>query len=362
VSVHPQERFVDFLRFRPVDRPPLLEESPWTTAADRWRAEGMDDRDGLPYLRECDPLERTLTDLWMLPRYEEKILEEDERSFVQRTDRGAIERVLKPAGSSMPLHIRYPVESREDWLALKPRMLFPAGRRQTGDFDQRAARWRSQGTTVIYQGNGRSPSLFGYIRELMGAERALTLFYDDPWLVEDMMETSTELCLASLADTMDRYPVTGMYFWEDMAYKAGPLISPAMFRRYMLPRYKRITDYARRRGVQIILVDSDGDIRQLIPLWLEGGLDGVYPLEVAAGMDVVALRRQYGRSLMMKGGIDKRALFYGKAEIDQELARVMPVVEQGGYIPTIDHAIPPNVPWANMVYYWQRKKQLLGIA
>ncbi len=111
----------------------------------------------------------------------------------------------------------------------------------------------------------------------------------------------------------------------------------------------------------MILVDSDGNVDKLIPLWLEAGLDGVYPLEVAAGMDVVDLRRRYGERLVIKGGIDKRVLAQGKAAIDAELARVMPLVEQGRYIPTIDHAVPPDVPYANMCHYWEQKKRLLGI-
>ena len=358
--MRPADRFVAFLHGQPVDRPPLLEWGPWTTTRIRWQSEGLDGSGGLPYLNECDPLERTRSNLWMLPPEEEKILEEDERSFLQVTSRGVVQRVLKPVGSAMPQHIRYPVSDRADWLALKPRLRPDSGERLGTDWAERCARWRREGTTVVFEGNGRSPSLFGFIRELMGPERALTLFYDDPWLVEDMMETSMELTRAVLAKVLDDSPVHGLYFWEDMAYKTGPLISPAMFRRFMVPRYRRIVDYARSRGVSAIMVDSDGNIEQLIPCWLEAGLDGVFPLEVAAGMDVVSLRRRYGQSLKMMGGIDKRALFYGRAEIDAELRRVMPVVEGGGYIPTLDHNIPPDVPYANMLYYWEQKKRHLS--
>ena len=101
-----------------------------------------------------------------------------------------------------------------------------------------------------------------------------------------------------------------------MAYCAGPLISPKMFRQFMIPRYRRITDLARSRGIDTIFVDSDGDVSQLIPLWLAAGVNGVYPMEVAAGMDVVALRRQYGKDLLMTGGIDKRVLAQDRRAID----------------------------------------------
>jgi uroporphyrinogen decarboxylase len=67
-------------------------------------------------------------------------------------------------------------------------------------------------------------------------------------------------------------PLSAIFFWEDMCYRGGPLISPAMFREFMLPRYKRITELARSLGIDVIFVDSDGDVSELIPLWLESGI------------------------------------------------------------------------------------------
>jgi uroporphyrinogen decarboxylase len=357
--MQPVDRFVSFMTGKPVDRPPLFEDGPWAVTLDIWKNQGMGDLDRAPYLDECDPLERTMTDLWMLPRYEEKILEEDEHSVIKITDRGILEELLKPIGQGMPLHIRYPVETRADWDALKPSFAPDSGDRLGADWASRCGAWRTQGTTVIFQGP-RSPSLFGFVRELMGPEKVLLAFYDDPLLVHDMMETSAELALTMLARVLDSYPLKVLWFWEDMAYKAGPLISPKTFREFMSPRYRRICDYALSRGVEIIMVDSDGDISQLIPLWLEAGLTGVYPLEVQAGMDVARVLNQYP-GIMVRGGCDKRALAQGPAAIDAELRRTIPLVEKHRYLHALDHAVPPDVPWANMMYYWQQKKRMLGI-
>ncbi|MCD6505245.1 hypothetical protein J7M22_01340 [Candidatus Poribacteria bacterium] len=93
------------------------------------------------------------------------------------------------------------------------------------------------------------------------------------------------------------------------------------------------------------------NVEELIPLWLECGVNGVYPMEVAAGMDVVKLRRKYGRDLLMMGGIDKRALAKGRDAIDEELRRIGSILDKGGYI-------PPDVPYENFRYYWERKKKL----
>jgi uroporphyrinogen decarboxylase len=261
---------------------------------------------------------------------------------------------------SMPQHLKYPVSGREDWEELKKRFKGRDVERFSEDWAVRCERWKEEGPVLLLQGP-RAPSLFGFVRELMGAERALTAFIDEPELVHDMMEVNTEFLLELLPRVFEEAPISSLFFWEDMCYRNGPLISPAMFREFMMPRYRRITDLARSYGVEEIFVDSDGDVSELIPLWLEVGINGVYPMEVAAGMDVVALRREYGKDLLMTGGIDKRVLAQGQEEIDQELERVLPVAEEGGFIPHIDHAIPHDVPYENFVYFWNRKKELMGI-
>lgn len=353
------DRFVRFMTGGTVDRPPLFEDGPWPVTLQRWRDEALGDVDHAPYLDECDPIRRGWVDLWMLPRYEERVLDEDEHSITEITDRGTVQRVLKPRGSGMPLHLRYPVQTWDDWRALKPRFAADSGLRLPATWSQMTQEWLAEGDIVVFQGP-RSPSLFGFVRELMGPEATLYAFYDEPRLVHDMMETSTELAIEMVRRVCDSFPLKVLWFWEDMAYRAGPLISPKLFREFMSPRYRRICDYALKRGVSVIMVDSDGDISQLIPLWLDAGLTGVYPLEVQAGMDVAQVMRKYP-GIMLRGGFDKRVLAQGPAQIDAELQRTIPLVAQGGYLHALDHAVPPDVSWRNMRYYWQQKKKLLGL-
>ena len=81
-----------------------------------------------------------------------------------------------------------------------------------------------------------------------------------------------------------------VFMWEDMSFKNGPLISPALFRTFMRPHYREMTDFYKQMGAPYVTVDSDGDVTQLIPLFVEGGVDGLLPFEVAAGMDVRQVR------------------------------------------------------------------------
>jgi uroporphyrinogen decarboxylase len=142
-------------------------------------------------------------------------------------------------------------------------------------------------------------------------------------------------------------------FWEDIGYKAGPLLSPRQYSDYCLPFYGTLVDLCREHGVKVFGVDSDGDIRQLIPLWLDAGVTVMHPAEVAAGMDVREIRRRYGTRVSFIGGIDKRALARDRAAIDDE---VIPKVRElldsgGGFVVEVDHGIPPDVPFGNYCYF-----------
>ncbi len=151
-------------------------------------------------------------------------------------------------------------------------------------------------------------------------------------------------------------------FLEDMAYNAGPLISPAMVRKFMMPRYKKIINLLHNNGVDIIFVDSDGNVNELIPLWLEVGINHVWPLEVAAGNDAVAMRKKYGKDLILGGAIDKRALIKGKKAIREEVMSKVPfLLEQGGYFPTIDHMVPPDITFENYCYYINLMREVAGL-
>ena len=136
-----------------------------------------------------------------------------------------------------------------------------------------------------------------------------------------------------------------------MAYKTASMISPAMVREFMWPRYRKLVRFLRDQGVSLLVMDCDGHIGELIPLWLEVGIDTVSPVEIAAHNDPVAYRKQYGKRLGMFGGIDKRELRFDKARVKREVMSKVPwLVEQGRYIPQVDHGVPPDVPLRNFLY------------
>lgn len=197
----------------------------------------------------------------------------------------------------------------------------------------------------------------------MGTINLLTSFYRNPELVHNMIDFWTEFLIESNKEAVESLKSEGLDYvgvWEDFAYKHGPHMWPKIFKEFMLPSYKKLTGFLRRNGVDVIMIDTDGNPTALIPLLLEAGVNGLYPLEVAAGMDARTLRNRFENSLLLIGNLDKRLLLRSRQEIKQEVESKVPLLaEKGGYIPSLDHTVPPDVPYENYLYYLSVLKECL---
>jgi uroporphyrinogen-III decarboxylase len=294
----------------------------------------------------------------IVPRYEPEILEEDERSVIMINHVGQTIKLLKDHAQNMPMYMDHPVHDWDTWKEYKKRLNPDDPGRWPQDWDAYVEKMNAMDTPVILSVG----SFFGYLREWMGLTELLYMFYDDPALVEDMMDTMLDLTLGVIDRALPDLKVDQANFWEDMCFKSGPLISPDMFKKYMMPRYRRVTDALRKHDVDIIFVDSDGNIEKLLPLWMEVGVNMIWPLEIAAGNDPVALRKEYGKDLILGGGIDKMALIGSKKDIEKEVMSKVPyLLEQGGYFPSVDHFVPPDVSLENYQYYVNCMRKVAGL-
>jgi uroporphyrinogen decarboxylase len=251
-------------------------------------------------------------------------------------------------GGSPPQHLSFVLRDRASWECLKEERFGP-------DVEGRfPGRWEALVPTyrgIEFPLGLSMTGFFGMPRALMGVETQLMTYYDDPDLMHDINDHLSSLWLAMLEEVVSNVTLDYVYIWEDMAYKNGPLMGPRLFQEFNVPYYKRVTDFLRTHGVDIIFVDTDGDCRLLIPGFLEGGIAGLYPFEVMAGMDVVEVRKQYPK-LLIQGGVDKTKIALGKEAIDAELEAKLPfMLSQGGYIPFVDHLVPPSVSWEDFQYY-----------
>jgi len=154
-----------------------------------------------------------------------------------------------------------------------------------------------------------------------------------------------------LKKTFKYFTPDSVHISEDMAYKCFSMISPDMVRKFLLPTWKRWDEIILGVGVPLYDCDSDGFIGELIPLWIEAGINVCDPIEVAAGNDIAAFRKQFGKNMAYIGGVDKRAMAKGGTIIEQEIERLRPVIEDSSYIPSCDHGVPPDVSWPDYVHY-----------
>jgi uroporphyrinogen decarboxylase len=185
--------------------------------------------------------------------------------------------------------------------------------------------------------------------------------YEYPDMVEDMVET---LCLCT-EDALDQL-LPHFHFdfasgWEDICFNRGPMVSPDFFRSVVLPRYKRINKKLTAHGIDIRYTDCDGDIHLLIPLFLEGGINCLYPFEVKSAGHPGAVLDEFGKDLRIMGGIDKMKLIEGKAAIKTYLESIEKYVARGGFIPFCDHFCPPDVKPADYLYYLELKEKMFGM-
>ena len=365
------ERFLGVMEYEPVDRVTSWEIAAWEQTIERWRDEGMDAGryhwDWFPGERELgmDPREFIAYDGGLLPPFERELLYEDDRTETYRTATGEVRRSLKAgtvAGqrASMDMFVGSPVQKRADWEEMKKRLDPACPKRFESNWqDIRVESWHNRTHPLIFAPNCGTLGFYWTARAMMGTEGASYGWYDEPELMHDMMEFRGDFLIEAARPVLEETTVEYICLNEDMAMKTGPLLSPDTYREFIYPHLKRVVEFYKGNGVRYVAIDSDGNMDALTPLLLDAGVDAVWPLERAADQDPVRLRKLFGKSLRLWGGVDKRELAKDANAIDAHLKELRPLIEEGGYIPTVDHAIPPDVSLANFLHYLESKAKLL---
>lgn len=356
-----RERWRAFWKGEPVDHLPDYEFGWWQECYDVWLDQGLpswvDNEIKAERLfklerRDCFPV-----NVGLQPGFQSHLVEERKDKRIIVDGGGVLCEVPTDGHSTIPHYLRFPIETRADWNEFKKRLDPDDPFRIPIDYETRLDRYRRRD----YPLGVSCGSLFGWIRNWMGFENACIAVKEDRALIEEMMEHVTELVLSVLERILPDLHYDFAHFWEDMAFRAGPMISPKDFKELMVPRYRRIVDLLHKHDVDVIYVDCDGNILSLAPLWLEAGVNVMFPLEVHSSSDPVELRKKFGKNMLLSGGVNKMKLIEGKDAIDAELERLLPLVEEGGYLPHVDHRCPPDVTLENYVYYLGRKRERFGI-
>jgi hypothetical protein len=346
-----RERFDETFRYGNPDRVFMMRQWTFGDTNQRWLREGMPwDVHFNQYFgfdrNECVPVDTS-----PFPGLQTKVVEEGPGWHVEEDEFGGRRKSWTNRELGMSQWLSYPIRGRETWERWKERLNPDAANRYPEYWDDLKRTYAVRD----YPLGINAGSFYGWIRNWVGMEHLALMYYDCPDLVHEMTEYVTNFMLKLMERTLSEIPDLDYgLMWEDMAMKTGPLISPKLFREFMLEPMKRVTKVLNDYGIDIIMVDSDGNVDDLIPLWLEANVNLIYPMEVAAGCDMLKYREQYGKELLIIGGIDKRELRdgYTKKDVEREvMSKVPALIEQGGYSPMVDHAVPPDVPLENFKHY-----------
>ncbi len=291
------------------------------------------------------------------PKFEIKIIGEDDKTLTY-VDLDGVERMFLKKEATIPTSMKWPITGREDWNRIKEERLSTddISQRFPDNWDELLKKYKDRDYPLVL--GGYPVGIFGTLSHLLGYENLFYYYYDKPDLIKDMLSTFTELWISIWEEVMARIDIDAVHIWEDMSTGTASMVSPQIFAEFMTPYYKRMTSFLKSKGVDIILLDTDGDCNELIPLFMEAGITGLYPMEASAGMDVLAARKKYP-DLQILGGVPKSRLVHGKDEIDKFLEPIAELLKTGGYIPHGDHLIPPDVSWEDFRYYRDKLNHLI---
>jgi len=365
-----RERFVRTMHYQQVDYISHLEFGYWDELKEDWMQQGhlpqsMRQADGsIPdHLVEqyfgCEQLAGVGARIGAQPLRANVIITETADRRIFRDGLGVLSEVQTAGTHTIPHFLEFPIRDRATWQAFRDEFLDPAhpsrvlGETELQHMEDLAR--TSEQPVQVWIG-----SFIGFIRDWCGFEQLALLSMDDPDLVEEMVEHLVNMSVTLTEQVLERCPADLGAGWEDICFNSGPILSPRFFAERITPHVARVTRMLRQHGVDVIYTDCDGNILTLIPQWLSIGQNAVFPLEVNPGNDPVALKREYGRDLLIRGGFNKFALHEGREGVLKELKRIEPAVLEGGFIPGVDHRCPGEVPWDTYCYYIWTKCHMLG--
>ena len=365
------ERFDACMNYQPCDRRPNHELGLWGQTRERWQKENPEAIkdfhwgwfDNEPAL-ELDKREYIGINFSFIPAFKPEILDETPEYIIARNAKGVVTKALK-AGTvggtrmCMDQYLEFPVSKPEDFPAIKKRLIAAAEGRYPKDLDEKIAHWKQRDYPLILGRNCAANGFYWRAREFMGTEALSLAWYDYPKLMHEMMEFYADFIIETSRPVLEKIKVEYFTLNEDLSMKGGPLLGPNTYREFIFPHLKRMVEFFHSHGAKYFAIDTDGDPTVLIPLMMDAGVDIIWPIERASEVSPQEWRKRFGKDLRLWGGVDKRILPLGPEAIKSHLQEFIPLIEEGGFIPTVDHTVQPGVSWDNFRHYMDFKWALL---
>lgn len=332
-----RERILAVVNHREPDRIPM-NDSPWASTVVRWREEGLPEGVSVNEYFGFDRWARIGADL--SPRYPVETLEETDEYIISTTAWGETSRRWTHR-ASVPEFLDFRIKDRDSWAEARERMDTSEDRVDWAMLERNWPVWREQGAFTEYSIWGPGYDVWG--NRVVGTERFLMALVTDPQWCREMQVFAAERAVYFGDLMLERgYDFDGIRIPDDLGYRNGLLMSPATFDACIRPAHEILCDWAHARG-KVCYLHSCGNVIALVPRFVEIGWNFLDPLEVKAGMDALALKRDFGDRLTLVGGIDVRT-FLDAGEMEREVATKIPALKAGGgYCYHSDHSVPDNV-------------------
>ncbi len=350
------ERISNILKRKPVDRIGLYEHF-WGDTKKKWVEEGFIQEDE----NLADHFGFDLQDIGAFNMIADinfglEVVEETEETILARDGNGALLRRHK-LHDSTPEHVDFKVKERKDWEEFIKPLLKPDPARINFEAYREGKRHaKEHNRFFVWSG----PHVFELMKNVCGHEHMLIGMALDPDWVKDMVITYSKLIveLQEILFAEEGYP-DGIWYYEDMGFKAKPFFSPAMYKEIIQPGHKRTFDFAHAHNMPVI-VHSCGMVESLVRGLIEAGMDCLQVIEIKSGMDLIKLYKEYGDILSFMGGIDVRVLYTNDKElIRKELESKIPIVMgKYGYALHSDHSIPNTVHYETYKYFIEKGLEL----
>jgi uroporphyrinogen decarboxylase len=357
-----RERFNRQMHYQSVDRCFNMEFGYWDdnfTLWDIFTGNGIRSNQEADIFFSFDKIRDIGGHNFIYPPVEKREIEvRDNKRIIINEDGLLAEVPLSGGGSSIPHYLKSSVETPEDWKRMKAEHFDLSHPGRVIDI---AALKREISEDRDFPLGVSCGSMIGKIRDMLTFEGLAYACYDYPDMVEDMVETTCLLIENSLDQLLPHFHFDYASGWEDICFKNGPIVSLDFFKAVVMPRYKRLRKKLEAHGIDLWYTDCDGDVRPLLPYFLEGGINCLFPFEVNSCTHPGELLDQYQGQLRIMGGVDKMRLGEGPEAIREYLKSLEKYVIRGGYIPFCDHRCPPNVKTADYLYYLDLKEKMFGM-
>lgn len=356
-----RERFNRQMHYKSVDRCFNMEFGYWDenfTEWDLFRGNGIRNNKEADRFFNFDPIEGIGGNVWIHPGFKRRVVEIRGNMKIMMDSNGLLAEVPVDGHDTIPHYLKASVVTPEDWKKCKEQRF----RR-----NDPARRVDIAALKAVHPADRDYPlgvdcgSMIGRIRDMLTFEGLAYAMFDYPGMVEDMVETCCLLVEDFLDQVLPHFDFDFASGWEDICFKNGPIVTVDFFRDIVMPRYKRIRRKLDQYGIDLWYTDCDGDVRPILPYFLEGGINCLFPFEVMGCSHPGELLDQYSGVLRIMGGVDKIQLGAGPEAIKRYLETLVPYVERGGYIPFCDHRCPPNVKPQDYLYYLDLKQKMFGL-